>query len=343
MQNAQDQYMETPYRPMEYDQAADKNATIRRTAALAVLVLVVGAVVGLGSAWLTGRFAAGAPVNASSGIVATATPSADTAAPAATSPAAANPAPVTPASSTGGSAGSGASSGSGEPEHVVDNTPPATPKQLSPSDGVNVADTGVQVALKWSKVTDPSGVRYRVQLQQWVGGGAGWQTYKLVKGLALTHYTLPVGAMRVRWRVIAVDLAGNVGEPTPWRAIDPVSTLVLLQDKKWLLAEISDGMGGMLDPLDGTHANLRFNSSTNSVGGNTGVNAFGAPYTAGEDGTIHIGTITTTMMAGSPDAMKQEMLLKSAMTSAAKWQLTNNYRTLRLLTAGGEELAAFSR
>lgn len=339
MQSTHEQYVGAGFQPYEQEQYADKTATTRKVV-FAVLALALGLAVGAGVAWTAGKTLASGPTNTSPEFVTTSTPIEATASPAITPPVATNPAAVTVASGSGGSSASGGSAGA---EHVADNTAPKTPKLISPSDGVTVSDGGVHLTLKWSKVTDPSGVRYRVQVQQWIGGGAGWQTSKLVKGLVSTHYSLSVGAMRVRWRVIAVDLAGNESDPTAWRTIDPVSTLVLLQDKKWLLSAISDGAGGMLDPLDGTHAFIRFNSDTGNVGGSTGVNAFGAPFSATEDDAIHVGMITTTMMASSPDAMKQEMLLKNALTGAVKWHLENNYKTLKLLTTGGDELAVFAQ
>jgi heat shock protein HslJ len=339
MQSTHEQYVGAGFQPYEQEPYADKTATTRKVV-FAVLALALGLAVGAGVAWTAGKTLASGPADTSPEFVTTSTPSEATASPAIAPPATTNPAAVTVASGSAASSGSGAS---GESEHVTDNTAPKTPKLISPSDGVTVSDGGVHLTLKWNKVTDPSGVRYRVQIQQWIGGGAGWQTSKLVKGLVSTHYSLSVGAMRVRWRVIAVDLADNESDPTAWRTIDPVSPLVLLQDKKWLLSAISDGAGGMLDPLDGTHAFIRFNSDAGNVGGSTGVNAFGAPFSATEDGAIHVGMITTTMMASSPDAMKQEMLLKSALTGAVKWHLENNYKTLKLLTAGGDELAVFSR
>jgi heat shock protein HslJ len=342
MQSTHEQYVGAGFGPYEQEQYADKTTTTPKVV-FAVLALALGLAVGAGVAWTAGKTLASGPTNTSAAIVTSSTPSEAAASPAITPPVTTNPAASTLTGGSGGSGGSGTSGSSTGSVHVVDNTAPKTPKLISPSDGVIVSDSGVHLTLKWSKVTDPSGVRYRVQIQQWIGGGAGWQAVKLVKGLKSTHYGLSVGAMRVRWRVIAVDLVGNESDPTAWRTIDPVSPLVLLQDKKWLLSAISDGAGGMLDPLDGTHAFIRFDSDTGNVGGSTGVNAFGAPFSATEDGAIHVGMITSTMMASSPDAMKQEMLLKNALTGAVKWQLTNNYKTLKLLTAGGDELAVFTR
>jgi heat shock protein HslJ len=330
MQDAHEQYVGTRYQPLEQEQAAERTVTVRRVA-FAVLALALCVAVGLGAAWLSSRATASGSGGVSPEFVASSTPRAAVASPTTAPEATPDPTAVTPATASSGSSGP-----------VADDTAPATPKLLSPSDGVVVSDAGVQVTLKWSEVTDPSGVRYRVQVQQWIGGGADWQTTKLVKGIKHTHYALSVSAVRLRWRIIAVDLVGNVGTPSKWRAIVPVSPLVFLQDKKWLLTTISDGAGGMLDPLDGTHASIRFNSETGSVGGNTGVNAFSAPYVASEDGGMHVGMITTTMMAGSPDAMKQEMLLKNALHDATTWHIENSGKTLKLL-AGGHELAVFTR
>jgi RNA polymerase sigma factor (sigma-70 family) len=101
-----------------------------------------------------------------------------------------------------------------KPKSAPDTHAPATPNLLSPADGAFVPSS---VSLQWSSVSDPSGVRYEVQIDQWLGGGAGWGSVTRAHGLRSTHYGTEATGMKRRWRVRAVDGAGNAGHFTAWR------------------------------------------------------------------------------------------------------------------------------
>ena len=92
---------------------------------------------------------------------------------------------------------------------------PPTPDRTSPGDGALVSSDNVR--LRWRAVEDPSGVRYGVEVQQWVGGGEGWQGLS-ADTLDATHYHSEV-PIKIRWRVWAVDKAGNRSGKTSWWSV----------------------------------------------------------------------------------------------------------------------------
>lgn len=97
-------------------------------------------------------------------------------------------------------------------EPVDDQAPPA-PKQVSPASGSQVAPG---VTLKWTAVKDPSGVTYSVEVQQFLGGGAGWEQVALAGGLTKPQFATEATGMTRRWRVWAVDGAGNASAKSGW-------------------------------------------------------------------------------------------------------------------------------
>lgn len=108
-----------------------------------------------------------------------------------------------------------------EPEDAGDRKPapdtdaPATPIQLSPADDAVLSDR--RVTLEWRPVTDPSGVTYSLEIQVFVGGGAGYGALDTASGLGGTRYSHTLGDMTERWRVWAVDGAGNASPRSDWR------------------------------------------------------------------------------------------------------------------------------
>jgi len=94
---------------------------------------------------------------------------------------------------------------------IMESDPPPTPQLLSPARGSRLGFWGnVTPKLEWSQVSDPSGVRYSLQL----ASSADFSTGSLiasVEDLADTSYTpaeaLPMGSYY--WRVKAIDGAEN--------------------------------------------------------------------------------------------------------------------------------------
>jgi RNA polymerase sigma-70 factor (ECF subfamily) len=100
---------------------------------------------------------------------------------------------------------------------VEDTEPPPTPGPTSPANGASVSWSGV--TLRWDAVEDESGVTYVVEIQRGasVGGGIVYSPLTIVDGLAGTSYTHRPVAPWERWRVWAMDGAGNASGKSAWR------------------------------------------------------------------------------------------------------------------------------
>ena len=90
---------------------------------------------------------------------------------------------------------------------------------MSPPDGSVLRNP--LIMLVWSRVEDPSGITYAVEIEYFAGGGEGYQPLQAVDGLPKPYYEHTVGDVRERWRVWAVDGAGNVSAKTPWWTMTP--------------------------------------------------------------------------------------------------------------------------
>ncbi len=97
-----------------------------------------------------------------------------------------------------------------------DNTPPPTPTQLSPPNGQAYPDSPeeIQTTLQWTEVTDPSGVTYSVELEYFQF--TQWHPWRTITGLTSPSYTWTLKYETQRWRVWAIDGAGNQSEKSPW-------------------------------------------------------------------------------------------------------------------------------
>ena len=98
-----------------------------------------------------------------------------------------------------------------------DTTPPPAPTPAVPADGLTVACTASQ-SLAWLPVEDPSGIaEYRVEVQRHSGDN-NWQAAPGGSiSVADKTTSVPVEcAWYYRWRVRAVDGAGNVGAWSGW-------------------------------------------------------------------------------------------------------------------------------
>ncbi len=107
---------------------------------------------------------------------------------------------------------------------------PLAPTLLSPADDSLLKSSGVR--LRWSEVTDPSGVTYTVEIQYFAGGGEGYHALTTAGGLTSTYYSHTVGDLGERWRVWAVDGAGNASSKTEW----------------WNMTKMAEEEGGQTSP-----------------------------------------------------------------------------------------------
>lgn len=98
---------------------------------------------------------------------------------------------------------------------AADTTPPPRPKQLAPANGAVLSTS--RVNLRWSKVKDDIGpVTYAFEIQNRRPNGTYGST-QIINGLKTTSYSARVLQVRRRWRVWAVDAAGNKSPMSPWR------------------------------------------------------------------------------------------------------------------------------
>jgi hypothetical protein len=99
-----------------------------------------------------------------------------------------------------------------------DNTAPPAPSQVSPIGGPTLPCAS-QAILDWNAVTDPSGIdEYRVQVEQEITID-NWQSIpgSPFTNLSATELSIPVDCgIKYRWRVRAVDNAGNLGPFSAW-------------------------------------------------------------------------------------------------------------------------------
>jgi hypothetical protein len=100
-------------------------------------------------------------------------------------------------------------------EPAPDTTPPPAPTPAVPADGLSIACKAAQ-SMAWLPVSDPSGIiEYRVEVQR-QSGDNNWQPAPggSLSGLQVKEATVSVECgWYYRWRVRAVDGAGNV---SPW-------------------------------------------------------------------------------------------------------------------------------
>jgi len=99
-------------------------------------------------------------------------------------------------------------------EAPADERPPR-PRQLAPEDGAQI-DTA-RVDLEWTEVEDDSGepVTYAFEIQNRLSNGE-YGDAQVISGLETTSYSARVLDVKRRWRVWAIDDAGNKSKKTGW-------------------------------------------------------------------------------------------------------------------------------
>jgi hypothetical protein len=103
-----------------------------------------------------------------------------------------------------------------DPDPDVDHTPPATPLQIAPPDGT--VTSASSITLQWSAVKDYSGVTYYVEIEVgfMTGSAIVYTHFATVEDLPSNTYEHTLSSLRERWRVWAVDGAGNASPKSPW-------------------------------------------------------------------------------------------------------------------------------
>lgn len=111
---------------------------------------------------------------------------------------------------------------------------------------------------------------------------------------------------------------------------DPAS----LRGVKWVCVSIDADAMTSAEPIT-----LDFNKD-GTVTGFSGINRFGAPYTAGT-GSLTFGPIAATRMGGSAESMGQEQRFLQALAKTTQFSLQSGL--LRLSDGGKKKLLEFSR
>lgn len=93
-----------------------------------------------------------------------------------------------------------------------------------------------------------------------------------------------------------------------------------LAGTSWVLA------GGPFTVGDVTTVTLEF--ADEELSGNSGVNSYGGGYTSTEDGSLQIGPLRSTLMAGDPDAMTLEQEYLAALQSIFGYTIADGTLTL---------------
>ncbi len=88
-------------------------------------------------------------------------------------------------------------------------------------------------------------------------------------------------------------------------------------------------------------AGITISFADGQIGGNGGVNSYGGAYTAGRSGTLEIGEIASTLMAGPQELMDAEAAYFSLLREVRGY--TVDGETLTLTGEGGDELLSFER
>ena len=100
---------------------------------------------------------------------------------------------------------------------TADTTPPDTPHVTFPANNYWLSPSNMKVEIRWDSVHDPSGVSYVLEFAEWLGGGAGWTSAKRTSAVKRLYYERDVASFKERYRLIAIDGAGNESAPTAWR------------------------------------------------------------------------------------------------------------------------------
>jgi hypothetical protein len=108
----------------------------------------------------------------------------------------------------------------------TDTEAPSTPAQQAPSDGAVVDAT--RVDLRWSKVDDDGPLTYAFEIQDRLSNGS-WGNTQVIRDLKDTRYSARVLSVRRRWRVWAVDEAGNESAKSGWRVFTKKPAPVIRQ------------------------------------------------------------------------------------------------------------------
>ena len=106
-----------------------------------------------------------------------------------------------------------------------------------------------------------------------------------------------------------------------------VDVPVALVGTNWTMVMYNNGHGGFQGAESSATVTALF-AKDGTVSGNGGVNQYHATYTS-SDGTIKVGPVAATQMAGPPDLMAQETAYLAALEKATTYAMEGDIMTLR--------------
>lgn len=101
-----------------------------------------------------------------------------------------------------------------------DTKKPKTPKITFPSGSQYwVSPDDTKVKIEWDKVTDASGVSYVLEFSQSLATSEAWSSPTRTAKLKGLSYERAVTAPKERFRILAIDGAGNESSPSAYRVL----------------------------------------------------------------------------------------------------------------------------
>ncbi len=97
--------------------------------------------------------------------------------------------------------------------------------------------------------------------------------------------------------------------------------------------------GWTLNSLNPADFTITATFAAGKISGNSGVNSYSGPYTAGSDGSFSIGQLASTAMGGSEPAMRTESAYVTLLGQAASYKTSAGLLTL--FDANGNESLIF--
>ena len=97
--------------------------------------------------------------------------------------------------------------------------------------------------------------------------------------------------------------------------------------------------GWSVDSIDPSSVTITAKLADGQISGNSGVNSYGGSYTVGSGGSIALGPLAMTEMAGPEPAVRAEAAYQTLLAQARSFRLSG--AALILLDAGGNESLIF--
>jgi hypothetical protein len=104
-----------------------------------------------------------------------------------------------------------------ETKPAADTAAPKTPRFKFPPSSYWLSESNMKVEIRWSAVSDPSGVSYVLEFSQWLGGGAGWTDAVRTAPVKRLYYERTATGIKERYRIIAIDGVGNESDPSAYQ------------------------------------------------------------------------------------------------------------------------------